>query len=99
MSLKNEKSGGGSARAKELSELFGRSAAYLGVAEVQLGVRVCVEGGVGVLLDMCVRVCSFVHDWCLTVFIISFFCVKVQSGFFNGLFSSSKKKAGGAVVR
>ncbi len=37
MSIKTEKSGGGSARTKELYELFGRSAAYLGCGEVQSG--------------------------------------------------------------
>ena len=39
MSIRNEKSGGGSARAKELHDLFGRSAIYLGCGEIQSGLK------------------------------------------------------------
>jgi hypothetical protein len=37
MSLKNERSGGGAARAKELQELFGRSSIFLGFTEESSG--------------------------------------------------------------
>ena len=39
MSIRNEKSGGKSATLKELHEVFGRSAVYLGCGELQSGLK------------------------------------------------------------